>query len=63
MIYTEINKRYPDRDIEIDVSEDGENGSEIIHEVELCGYYLEYQEELSGRLCLVYALSMVWWRR
>ena len=23
-LYTEINKRYPERDIEIDVSEDGE---------------------------------------
>jgi hypothetical protein len=30
-LYTEINKRYPDRDIEIDVSEDGENGSHTVY--------------------------------
>ena len=30
-LYAEINKKYPDRDIEIDVSEDGENGSHTVY--------------------------------
>ena len=30
-LYAEINKKYPNRDIEIDVSEDGENGSHTVY--------------------------------
>ena len=30
-LYAEINKKYPNRDIEIEVSEDGENGSHTVY--------------------------------
>ena len=30
-LYAEISKKYPNRDIEIDVSEDGENGSHAVY--------------------------------
>ena len=30
-LYAEIIKRYPNRDVEIDVSEDGENGSHAVY--------------------------------
>ena len=30
-LYAEISKKYSNRDIQIDVSEDGENGSEIVY--------------------------------
>ena len=33
-LYAEINKKYPNRDIEIEVSEDGENGSYAIYHKE-----------------------------
>ena len=31
-LYVEITKKYPGRNIEIDVSEDGENGSHAIYQ-------------------------------
>ena len=31
-LYAEINKKYPNRDIEIEVSEDGENGASIYYD-------------------------------
>ena len=36
-LYTAITKRYPGRKIEIDVSEDGENGSHAVYEVPVMG--------------------------
>ena len=33
-LYAQIKKRYPGRNIEIDVSEDGENGSHAVYEKE-----------------------------
>ena len=36
-LYVAITKRYPGRKIEIDVSEDGENGSHAVYEVPVMG--------------------------
>ena len=36
-LYVQITKRYPGRKIEIDVSEDGENGSHAVYEVPVMG--------------------------
>ena len=30
-LYAEISKKYPNRDVEVDVSEDGENGSHAVY--------------------------------
>ena len=36
-LYVAITKRYPGRKIEIDVSEDGENGSHAVYEIPVMG--------------------------
>ena len=36
-LYVQITKRYPGRKIEIDVSEDGENGSHAVYEIPVMG--------------------------
>ena len=36
-LYMAITKRYPGRKIEIDVSEDGENGSHAVYEIPVAG--------------------------
>jgi hypothetical protein len=30
-LYTQINEKYPGREVHIDVSEDGENGAHIVY--------------------------------
>ena len=36
-LYIQVTKRYPGRKIEIDVSEDGENGSHAVYEKPVMG--------------------------
>ena len=36
-LYTKVTDRYPGRKIEIDVSEDGENGSHSVYEIPVMG--------------------------
>jgi len=31
-LYAQITKRYPNRKVEIDISEDGENGAHVVYE-------------------------------
>ena len=64
-LYAEIIKRYPNRDVEIEVSEDGENGSHAYYHKgeQYVGTIWNHRINLSSRLCMVYANARLTRRR